>query len=111
MELYKMKMEVVGKINAKTQPTSRTLELGSTERPVTPPTGDSSFLLKWSRKNSTAIKVKAEAGMYHITLGMLPLNMPRIPSSAQIFIKASSHPLYLWKSMRPRDNVEFHKHV
>jgi len=49
----------------------------------------------WSLRNSTAMKVRAEAGMYHVILGTLPLNNPLTPSIIQILRIASSQPLYL----------------
>ena len=55
----------------------------------------SSFSLNWSLRNSTAMKVRAEAGMYHVILGTLPLNNPLTPSIIQILRIASSPPLYL----------------
>ena len=53
------------------------------------------FSLKFSLRNSTAMNVNADAGMYHIILGTLPLNKPLAPSDAHVFLIASSHPSYL----------------
>ena len=55
----------------------------------------SNLSLKWSLRNSTAMKVRAEAGIYHVILGMLPLNIPFVPSLRQIVLTASNQPLYL----------------
>lgn len=55
----------------------------------------SNFLLKFSLKNSTVMNVRAEAGIYHVILGMLPLNIPLAPSANHILRTASNHPLYL----------------
>ena len=55
----------------------------------------SNLSLKWSLRNSTAIKVRAEAGMYHVILGMLPLNIPFVPSLPHIVLTASNQLLYL----------------
>lgn len=37
--------------------------------------------LWWSLRNSTAMNVRADAGIYHAILGMLPLNIPLGPSA------------------------------
>jgi len=55
----------------------------------------SSLSLNRSLRNSTAMKVRADAGMYHAILGMLPLNIPLKPSVAHILWTASDQPLYL----------------
>lgn len=55
----------------------------------------SNLSLKWSLRNSTAIKVRAEAGIYHVIRGTLPLNIPFIPSLRHIVLTASNQPLYL----------------
>jgi len=41
------------------------------------------------------MNVSAEAGMYHVILGMLPLKIPFMPSVAHILQIASNQPLYL----------------
>lgn len=41
------------------------------------------------------MNVRAEAGTYHMILGMLPLNKPFVPSIIHTRRIASDHPLYL----------------
>lgn len=53
------------------------------------------LLLKFSLRNSTVMNVRAEAGIYHVILGMLPLNIPLAPSASHILRTASNQPLYL----------------
>lgn len=71
------------------------LELPSSDILVISWISRSSFLLKLSLRNSTAMKVRAEAGIYQTILGTLPLNIPLRPSAIHILLKASNHPLYL----------------
>ena len=52
-------------------------------------------LLNFSLRNSTVMNVKAEAGTYHTTLGMLPLNNPFAPSITHVLWMQWNQPLYL----------------
>lgn len=70
--------------------------------------------LWWSLRNSTTMKVRADAGTYHAILGTPPLNIPFTPSTRHTLLRTSNHPLYLGKYFSVKNivvQISWHFHL